>query len=86
MASPEDLRTPRTPSRRPATHEAVRVALRIDTNPTDDDWDDHYGRIRALIDAYVASPEGRGEDASTLMSRLAVCIADVIPMAVRKRL
>ncbi len=66
--------------------EAVRVALRIDTNPTDDDWDDHYDRIRALTNAYVASPEGQGEDASTLMSRLAVCLADAIPMAVRKRL
>ncbi len=42
--------------------EAVRVALRIDTNPTDDDWDDHYNRIRALMDAYVASPEGQGEE------------------------
>jgi hypothetical protein len=38
------------------------------------------------MDAYVASPEGQGEDASTLMSRLAACIAHVIPMAVRKRL
>ena len=64
--------------------EAIRVALRVGTNPTDDSWDDHYDRIRALMDAYVASPEGQGEHASTLMSRLAVCIADVIPMAVRK--
>ena len=47
---------------------------------------DLYDRIRALMDAYIRSPEGAGEDASTLMSRLAACVADVIPMAVRKRL
>jgi hypothetical protein len=33
--------------------------------------------------AYIASPEGEGEDACTLMTRLAACVADVIPMAVR---
>lgn len=46
--------------------EAIRVALRMDTNPTHDDWHDLYDRIRALMDAYIASPEGRGENASTL--------------------
>jgi hypothetical protein len=66
--------------------EAVRIALRTDMNPTHDDWDDLYDRIRVLMDAYIHSPEGVGEDASTLMSRLAACVADVIPMAVRKRL
>ena len=65
--------------------EAVRI-VRTDMNPTHDDWDDLYTRIRALMDAYIHSPEGAGEDASTLMSRLASCVADVIPMAVRKRL
>jgi len=51
----------------------------------DIDWDDLDQRIRRLIDAYVASPEGEGEGACTLMARLAVCVADVIPMAIRKR-
>jgi hypothetical protein len=66
--------------------EAVRVALRMDMNPACDDWDDLYQRIRRLIDAYVASPEGEGEDICTLMTRLAACVADVIPMAIRKGL
>ena len=66
--------------------EAVRVALRMDMNPARDDWDDLYDRIRRLIDAYVASPEGDGEEACTLMARLAACVADVIPMAIRKGL
>jgi hypothetical protein len=64
--------------------EAIRIALRMGTNPTHDDWHDLYDRIRALMDAYIASPEGRGENASTLMSRLAACIADVIPVEERK--
>jgi len=66
--------------------EAVRVALRVDMNPTRDDWDDLYDRIRKLMAAYTASPEGEGEDACTLMARLAACVADVIPMAIRKGL
>jgi hypothetical protein len=66
--------------------EAVRVALRMGTNPTRDDWDDLYDRIRGLMDAYFHSPEGRGADASMLMCRLAACIADVIPRSVRKTL
>ena len=64
--------------------EAIRVALRIDVNPTCDDWDDLYQRIRRLMVAYIASPEGEGEDTCTLMTRLAACVADVIPMAARK--
>jgi hypothetical protein len=64
--------------------EAVRVALRMNTDPTRDDWDDLYDRIRDLMDAYIHSPEGAGEDASTLMCRLAACIADVIPRSVRR--
>jgi hypothetical protein len=63
--------------------EAVRVALRMDMNPARDDWDDLYNRIRKLMAAYVASPEGEGEDACTLMTRLAACVADVIPTVVR---
>ena len=66
--------------------EAVRVALRMDMNPARDDWDDLYERIRRLMDAYIASPEGEGQDTCTLMSRLAACVADVIPMAIRKGL
>ena len=66
--------------------EAVRVALRMDMNPTRDDWDDLYDRIRTLMAAYIASPEGEGEDVCTLMTRLAACAAHVIPMAIRKRL
>jgi hypothetical protein len=64
--------------------EAVRVALRMDTE--DDDWDGLYDRIRRLMTAYIASPEGEGQDACTLMARLAACVADVIPMAIRKGL
>jgi hypothetical protein len=66
--------------------EVVRVALRMDMNPARDDWDDHYDRIRRLISAYIASPEGDGEDTCTLMARLASCVADVIPIAARKGL
>ena len=66
--------------------EAVRVALRTDMNPVRDDWDDLYDRIRRLMAAYIASPEGEGQDTCTLMTRLAVCVADVIPMAIRKGL
>ena len=66
--------------------EAVRVALRMDMNPGCDDWDVLYDRIRRLMAAYIASPEGEGEDTSTLMARLAACVADVIPMATRKGL
>jgi hypothetical protein len=66
--------------------EALRVALRTDMNPAHDDWPDLYLRISGLMDAYIHSPEGAGQNASILMSRLAACVADVIPMAVRKRL
>jgi hypothetical protein len=66
--------------------EAVRVALRMDMNPTHDDWDDLYDRIRTLMSAYIASPEGEGEDTCTLMTRLAACVSNVIPMAIRKGL
>jgi hypothetical protein len=66
--------------------EAVRVALRIDMNPARDDWDDLYVRIRNLMAAYTASPEGEGEDACILMTRLAICVADVIPMTIREGL
>ena len=52
--------------------EAVRVALRVDMNPERDDWDDLYDRIKRLMAAYIASPEGEGEDTCTLMTRLAV--------------
>jgi hypothetical protein len=63
--------------------EAVRIARRMDMNSTHDDWDDLYNRIRALMDAYIQSPEGAGEDAPILMSRLAACVADVVPLSVR---
>ena len=66
--------------------EAVRVALRMDMNPVRDDWDDLYNRIRRLMAAYIASPAGEGLDTCTLMPRLAACVSDVIPMAIRKRL
>ena len=52
--------------------EAVRVALRMDVNPARDDFEDLYERIGRLMAAYIASPEGEGEDTCTLMSRLAV--------------
>jgi hypothetical protein len=55
-------------------------------NPACDDWYDLDERIRRLMDAYIASPEGEGEDTCTLMTRLAACVADVIPMAIRKEL
>jgi hypothetical protein len=58
----------------------------MDMSPARDDWDDLYERIWRLIAAYIASPEGEGEDTCTLMARLAVCVADVIPMAIRKGL
>jgi hypothetical protein len=64
--------------------EAVRIALRTDMNPTHDDWDDLYDRIRGLMDAYIHSPEGAGQDTSALMSRLAACVADVVPLSVRR--
>src|SRR6516162_8733804 len=51
--------------------EAVRVALRMDVNPARDDFEDLYERIGRLMAAYIASPEGEGEDTCTLMSRLA---------------
>jgi len=66
--------------------EAVRVALRMDMNPARDDWDDLYERIKRLISAYIASPEGAGEVTCTLMARLVACVADVIPVAARKGL
>ena len=65
--------------------EAIRVALRMDTNPAYDDFSDHYDRIRELVDAYVHSPEGADAPASMLMCRLAVCITDVIPVEERKQ-
>ena len=66
--------------------EAVRVALRMDMSPAGDDWDDLYERIRRLMAAYIASPGGEGEDTCILMTPLAACVVDVIPMAVRKGL
>ena len=66
--------------------EAVRVALRMDMDPAHDDWDDLYERIGRLIAAYIESPEGKGEDTCILMKRLAACVSDVIPMAIRKGL
>jgi hypothetical protein len=65
---------------------AVRVALRMDMNPARDDWHDLYDRIRSLMAAYTASPEGEGEDACILMTRLAILVADVIPMTIREGL
>jgi len=67
--------------------DAVRLALRIDASDAAlDGWDNLYDRIRGLMAAYVASPEGEGEDAETLMTRLAASVADVIPTAIRKQL
>ena len=54
--------------------------------PDCDDWDDVHERLGRLVDAYIASPEGRGEDTTTLMTRLAVSVAAVIPDEIRKRL
>jgi hypothetical protein len=81
--------------------EALRVALRLDTDPENDNFDDIYNRIYELMDAYVHSPESddlfdvvdRGDVdsgagckfCSTLMTRLASCVADVIPLEERKR-
>jgi hypothetical protein len=59
--------------------EAIRVALQMDMDPADDDWDKLYDRIQSLMAAYIASPEGEGEDPCVLMTRLAVNIAYVIP-------
>ena len=64
--------------------EAVRVALRMDVDPTNDDWDDLYGRIGRLIGAYIESPEGKGVDTCILMKRLAAFVSDVIPVAIRR--
>jgi hypothetical protein len=64
--------------------EAVRLALRMDVSQDCDDWHVLYDRIRTLMDAYVASPDGVGEGAATLLSRFAACISDVIPLAIRK--
>ena len=66
--------------------EAIRIALRMDTDPKGADLDDRYDRIRGLMDAYLRTAGGAGEDAATLLSRLAAAIADVIPQAVRKTL
>jgi hypothetical protein len=63
--------------------EAVRVALRMNIS-ADDNWDDLYTRIRQLMTAYIASPEGQGEDPSVLMARLAACVADVVPARTAK--
>jgi len=57
--------------------EALRVAMRIDTDPVRDNFDECYDRIRALMRAYAESPEG--DDAVTMMTRLAASISDVIP-------
>ena len=67
--------------------EAIRVALRMDTNPAYDDFSELYDRIRELIDAYIRSPEGAsaGENETILMCRLAACITDVIPVEERKQ-
>jgi hypothetical protein len=43
--------------------EALRVALQTDMNPTHDDWPDIYKRICGLMDAYIHSPDGAGQDA-----------------------
>jgi hypothetical protein len=71
--------------------EALRVAMRIDTDPERDDFSELYGRIGELLDAYIGSPEGTcldGTEAptSTLMARLAVRLIDVIPLEERERL
>jgi hypothetical protein len=60
--------------------EALRIALRTDMNPTHDDWDDIYDRIRG--GRLHPQPGGRGPGRMHLDDSL----ADVIPMAVRKRL
>jgi hypothetical protein len=70
--------------------EALRIALGIDTNPDndspDEDFNERYDRIRALMRDYVGSEEGKGMDASMLMTRLAICIIDVIDPETRKGL
>ena len=64
--------------------EALRIALRINTDPARDDFHERYGRIKELMDAYVHSEQGEGIDAPGLMARLAICIIDVIPLAERE--
>jgi hypothetical protein len=67
--------------------EAIRLALRMEAGAPDDGaWNDLQDRIQSLMDAYVASPEGAGEDPAVLLTRLAVNIADVIPETIRKEL
>lgn len=74
--------------------EAIRVALRIGTDPVWDDFPDLSDRYRELIDAYIRNPEGLGDDddvtdslranTSMLMCRLVACIADIIPLEKRR--
>jgi hypothetical protein len=59
--------------------EALRVVMGIDTFHGRDDFSERYGRIIALMRAYVTNPEGN--DAPTMIARLAVGIIDVIPLA-----
>ena len=37
------------------------------------------------MDAYIESPAGRGLNPAIMMSSLAVCLIDVIPLAERKQ-
>jgi hypothetical protein len=65
--------------------EALRIALRIDTHPTHDDFNVLHTRITELMDAYIHGPEGADVDTAFLMARLAVCLIDVIPLEERKQ-
>ena len=62
--------------------EALR-ALRIENEG--DAFRVLHGRITQLMDAYIESPAGRRLNPAIMMSSLAVCLIDVIPLAERKQ-
>ena len=70
--------------------EGLRLGLRIDTNPAQDDFHLLHTRIAELMQPYVdcelgAPPPVEPADISRLMAMLAVTVSDVIPLEQRKR-